>query len=174
MLLKRKRSEDELSCFSSGGIGYSSPMRSDHGDVVMMDTDTCSPVSPSHPAAAFSPGMQSRSRSCTPSHLPSRTFKRLRNGRPSDQEVHRKLLATWALEHPPSFHTGILAYRSGTFSREHSQDAVSSSAAALPAAPRLLSARLDRVNSLHAATPGTSSAEPAIAAQLLETTNPSA
>lgn len=95
MLLKRKRSEDELSCFSSGGIGYSSPMRSDHGDVVMMDTDTCSPASPSA-NAVFSPSMQGRSRSCTPSHLPSRTSKRLRNGRPSDQEVYRKLsLTTW-------------------------------------------------------------------------------
>lgn len=92
MLLKRKRSEDELSCFGSGAIGYSSPMRSDHGDVMMMDTEVCSPLSPSH-MATFSPNSQSRSRSCTPSHLPSRTFKRLRNGRPSDQEVHRMLLA---------------------------------------------------------------------------------
>lgn len=88
MLLKRKRSEDELSSFSSSGIGYSSPMRSDNGDVVMMDTDSQSPISPHH--AALSPTMQGRSRSCTPSHLPSRTFKRLRNGRPSDEEVHRK------------------------------------------------------------------------------------
>lgn len=66
-------------------------MRSDHGDVMMMDTEVCSPLSPSH-MAAFSPTSQSRSRSCTPSHLPSRTFKRLRNGRPSDLEVHRMLL----------------------------------------------------------------------------------
>lgn len=61
--------------------GCSSPMRSDHGDVVMMDTDS---------SAAFSP-MPIRSRSCTP----SRTSKRFRNGRPSDQEVHRELLASF-------------------------------------------------------------------------------
>ncbi|KAJ4418051.1 hypothetical protein N0V82_005805 [Gnomoniopsis sp. IMI 355080] len=91
MLLKRKRSEDELSCFGSGGVDYSSPMRSDHGDVMMMDTESCSPISPSH-ISAFSPNSQNRSRSCTPSHLPSRTFKRHRNGRPSDQEVHQNTL----------------------------------------------------------------------------------
>ncbi|CAN8100817.1 unnamed protein product [Discula destructiva] len=89
MLLKRKRSEDELSSFSSSRMtGCPSPMRSDHEDVVMMDTD--SPVSPR--TVAFSPSMQNRSRSCTPSHLPSRTFKRFRNGRPSEHEVHQNTL----------------------------------------------------------------------------------
>lgn len=87
MLLKRKRSDDELSCFSGGGVGYSSPMRSDSGDVVMMDTE--SPISPRTTMLPLSPSVQNRSRSCTPSHLPSRTFKRLRNGRPSEEEVHR-------------------------------------------------------------------------------------
>lgn len=90
MLLKRKRSDDELSSFSGGGTSYSSPMRPDNGDVVMMDTsgDGCSPISPR--TMVLSPSMQSRSRSSTPSHLPSRTFKRIRNGRPSDEEVHRE------------------------------------------------------------------------------------
>lgn len=107
MLLKRKRSDDELSCLG-GGIGYSSsPIRSDNGDTVMMDTD--SPISPRTTVLAMSPSVQHRSRSCTPSHLPSRTFKRLRNGRPSEEEVHReytlipspariyKGLTTWGL-----------------------------------------------------------------------------
>lgn len=91
MLLKRKRSDDELSSFSGGGVGYSSPMRSDNGDIVMMDTSgECNgPLSPRN--AMLSTTLQNRSRSCTPSHLPSRTFKRLRNGRPSEEEVHREL-----------------------------------------------------------------------------------
>ena len=101
MLLKRKRSDDELSSFSSGGTGhgYSSPLRPDNGDIVMMDTDT-----PLSPKTILSPSMQSRSRSCTPSHLSSRTFKRLRNGRPSDEEVHRKLSDedTSSFSSPPS------------------------------------------------------------------------
>lgn len=91
MLLKRKRSDDELSPFSPGGTGHglSSPLPSDNGDVdmVMMDTET--PLSPK--STMFPSTMQTRSRSCTPSHLSSRTVKRLRNGRPSDDEVHRKL-----------------------------------------------------------------------------------
>ncbi|KAK7738563.1 hypothetical protein SLS53_006083 [Cytospora paraplurivora] len=88
MLLKRKRSDDELSPFSPGGMnyGYSSPLHSDNGDIAMLDTDT-----PLSPKTLFSPTFDTRSRSCTPSHLPSRTFKRLRNGRPSEDEVHRKL-----------------------------------------------------------------------------------
>ncbi|KUI70178.1 hypothetical protein VM1G_05687 [Cytospora mali] len=91
MLLKRKRSDDELSSFSSGGTGhgYSSPLPSDNGDIdmVMMDTDI-----PLSPKTVLSPAMQNRSRSSTPSYLPSRTFKRLRNGRPSDDEVHQNTL----------------------------------------------------------------------------------
>lgn len=88
MLLKRKRSDDELSCLGGGGIGYSSPIRFDNGDTIMMDTD--SPISPRTTVLPMSPSLQNRSRSCTPSHLPSRTFKRLRNGRPSEEEVHRE------------------------------------------------------------------------------------
>lgn len=88
MLLKRKRSDDELSPFSPGGMSYSysSPLQSDNGDIAMVDTDT-----PLSPKTIFSPTFDTRSRSCTPSHLPSRTYKRLRNGRPSEDEVHRKL-----------------------------------------------------------------------------------
>ncbi|ROV95854.1 hypothetical protein VSDG_05139 [Cytospora chrysosperma] len=96
MLLKRKRSDDELSPFSPGatGHGFSSPLPSDNGDIdmVMMDTDT--PLSPK--TIILSPTTQIRSRSCTPSHLPSRTVKRLRNGRPSDDEVHRPFLS-WGM-----------------------------------------------------------------------------
>ncbi|ROV91491.1 hypothetical protein VMCG_09441 [Cytospora schulzeri] len=100
MLLKRKRSDDELSSFSPGGTGhgFASPVPSDNGDIdmVMMDTDT--PLSPKTTTTTciFSPTTQTRSRSCTPSHLPSRTFKRLRNGRPSDDEVHRPFLS-WGM-----------------------------------------------------------------------------
>lgn len=94
MLLKRKRSDDELASFSSSrATGCSSPLNvadptcrsRDYDDVVMMDME--SPVSPH--ISAFSPRVHNQGRSCTPSHLPSRTFKRLRNGRPSDQEVQR-------------------------------------------------------------------------------------
>lgn len=92
MLLKRKRSDDELSCFSSSGIGYSSPMRSETGDVVMMDMDIHSPTAMLSPMSRSSTPSH---RSSTPSHLHSRTFKRLRNGRPSDEEVHRKFCSCW-------------------------------------------------------------------------------
>ncbi|KAI3390270.1 hypothetical protein diail_10729, partial [Diaporthe ilicicola] len=97
MLLKRKRSDDQLSSFSS-----SSPLRFNAaGDVATLDMDFDMDMdtdmdankdmknvgigidSPLSAMNISSPG-----RSCTPSHLPSRTFKRLRNGRPSDHEVH--------------------------------------------------------------------------------------
>lgn len=92
MLLKRKRSDDQLSPFSS-----SSPLRaSTAGDVATLDMDvdmdmnldTHVDMGIDSPLSAMT--IRSPSRSCTPSHLPSRTFKRLRNGRPSDHEVHRK------------------------------------------------------------------------------------
>lgn len=92
MLLKRKRSDDQLSPF-----GSSSPLRvATAGDVATLDMDVdMDMTSDTHldmgidsPLSAMT--IRSPSRSCTPSHLPSRTFKRLRNGRPSDHEVHRK------------------------------------------------------------------------------------
>lgn len=92
MLLKRKRSDDQLSPF-----GSSSPlMVTTAGDVAMLDMDVDMDMnSDMHvdmgidsPLSAMT--IRSPSRSSTPSHLPSRTFKRLRNGRPSDHEVHRK------------------------------------------------------------------------------------
>lgn len=76
--LKRKRSESELSATSSQ---FSSPPRpSDHGYntfPTLMDTD--SPLSRSI-------------HSTMPSYLPSRTMKRFRNNRPSDEEVHQHTL----------------------------------------------------------------------------------
>lgn len=92
MLLKRKRSDDQLSPF-----GSSSPLRvTTAGDFATLDMDIDTDMnSDMHvdvgidsPLSAMT--IRSPSRSCTPSHLPSRTFKRLRNGRPSDHEVHRK------------------------------------------------------------------------------------
>ncbi|KAL1858780.1 hypothetical protein Daus18300_009914 [Diaporthe australafricana] len=92
MLLKRKRSDDQLSPFSS-----SSPLRANIAadvatldmDVDMdMDTDMDVNVGIDNPLSAMT--IRSPGRSSTPSHLPSRTFKRLRNGRPSEHEVHRK------------------------------------------------------------------------------------
>ena len=94
MLLKRKRSDDELSSFSS-----SSPLKSaTAGDVATLDMDVDMDMNPDtdthvdtgidSPLSAMT--IRSPGRSCTPSYLPSRTLKRLRNGRPSDHEVHRK------------------------------------------------------------------------------------
>lgn len=92
MLLKRKRSDDDLSSFSS-----SSPLKAATvGDVATLDMDVDMDMNPDthvdmgidSPLSAMS--IRSPGRSITPSHLPSRTFKRLRNGRPSDHEVHRK------------------------------------------------------------------------------------
>ncbi|KAH8744921.1 hypothetical protein F5883DRAFT_588677 [Diaporthe sp. PMI_573] len=96
MLLKRKRSDDELSSFSS-----SSPLKSaTAGDVATLDMDVDMDMNPDtdthvdtgidSPLSAMT--IRSPGRSCTPSHLPSRTLKRLRNGRPSDHEVHQNTL----------------------------------------------------------------------------------
>lgn len=92
MLLKRKRSDDQLSPF-----GSSSPLRiTTAGDVATLDMDVDMDMSSDTPldmgidSPLSAMTIRSPSRSCTPSHLPSRTFKRLRNGRPSDHEVHRK------------------------------------------------------------------------------------
>ncbi|KAI0149740.1 hypothetical protein F4776DRAFT_602979 [Hypoxylon sp. NC0597] len=74
MVLKRKRSESELSLSSSSA--FNSPPRPDHFS--SMDLDT-SPI-------------RRTSRSSTPSHLPSRTMKRFRDSRPSDEEIHQRTL----------------------------------------------------------------------------------
>lgn len=78
-LLKRKRSDSELS-FSSGST-FSSPPRPGSSS---FDFCTMAMAMDGRPPA-FSP-----IRSRTPSHLHSRTMKRFRNNRPSDEEVHRK------------------------------------------------------------------------------------
>ncbi|KAI1378808.1 hypothetical protein F4677DRAFT_412059 [Hypoxylon crocopeplum] len=77
MVLKRKRSESELS-FSSAST-FNSPPRPDQ--FTMMDMDACN-TSPFHRT----------SRGSTPGHLHSRTMKRFRNSRPSDEEVHQRTL----------------------------------------------------------------------------------
>ncbi|KAI1204808.1 uncharacterized protein F4807DRAFT_445759 [Annulohypoxylon truncatum] len=76
MVLKRKRSESELSFSSSSA--FSSPTRLDQFSA--MDIDT-SPIR-----------MSSSSRSSTPAHLHSRTLKRFRDSRPSDEEIHQRTL----------------------------------------------------------------------------------
>lgn len=75
MQLKRKRSESELSSSSSP---FGSPSRPEQ--LAMMDMDSMANVSP----------IRRTSRSSTPSHLHSRTLKRFRNSRPSDEEIHGK------------------------------------------------------------------------------------
>ncbi|KAI8959830.1 hypothetical protein F5Y11DRAFT_331916 [Daldinia sp. FL1419] len=77
MQLKRKRSESELSSSSSA---FGSPSRPEQ--LTMMDMDSIANVSP----------IRRTSRSTTPSHLPSRTMKRFRNSRPSDEEIHERTL----------------------------------------------------------------------------------
>ncbi|KXX74573.1 Protein MEMO1 [Madurella mycetomatis] len=79
MLLKRKRSDSEL---SSGSSTFSSLLRPDSDSfsfdaILAMDTSRRGFFSPRLPA---------------PSHLPSRTMKRFRNNRPSDAEVHQHTL----------------------------------------------------------------------------------
>ncbi|KAK6074149.1 orf21 protein [Seiridium cupressi] len=77
MLLKRKRSESELSYSSSStGSALNSPPR----------PGPSSFASTHHDAESTSP---MRWQMATASHLPSRTMKRFRNGRPSEDEVHR-------------------------------------------------------------------------------------
>ncbi|ROT39918.1 hypothetical protein SODALDRAFT_358334 [Sodiomyces alkalinus F11] len=73
-MVKRKRSCSELSSSTSC---FSSPSRPDR-----MVTDS-SPVSP---VVAMS------SRYFTPPHLPSRTMKRVRDNRPSEEEIHERTL----------------------------------------------------------------------------------
>ncbi|KAI1448783.1 hypothetical protein F5Y02DRAFT_374678 [Annulohypoxylon stygium] len=73
MVLKRKRSESELSFSSSSA--FSSPTRPEL--LSSMDIDT-SPIR--------------MSRSSTPAHLHSRTLKRFRDSRPSDEEIHQRTL----------------------------------------------------------------------------------
>ena len=75
MHLKRKRSESELS-FSSA---FSSPLRPESSSfdfgAIAMDMD-----------------IARRAESSVRAHLPSRTMKRFRNNRPSEDQVHRKFL----------------------------------------------------------------------------------
>lgn len=74
MVIKRKRSESELSSFSSA---FSSPTRPGSQSI---DTLAIGQIN----WGALS------SRSSTPNHLPSRTMKRFRDNRPSESEVHRE------------------------------------------------------------------------------------
>ncbi|KAI0837594.1 hypothetical protein F5Y06DRAFT_69410 [Hypoxylon sp. FL0890] len=74
MVLKRKRSESELSLSSSSA--FSSPARPDPFSAMDLDT---SPI-------------RRTSRGSTPAHLPSRTMKRFRDSRPSDEEIHQRTL----------------------------------------------------------------------------------
>ncbi|KAI0881238.1 uncharacterized protein GGS22DRAFT_172738 [Annulohypoxylon maeteangense] len=67
MVLKRKRSESSLS-----SSPFSSPPRADHFSAMDLDT---SPI-----------------RMTSPSHLHSRTLKRFRDSRPSDEEIHQRTL----------------------------------------------------------------------------------
>ncbi|POS72982.1 hypothetical protein DHEL01_v208619 [Diaporthe helianthi] len=88
MLLKRKRSDDELSPFTSSfPLKTASP-----GDVATLDMDVDMDMDQCVDSPLSALSIRSLSRPCTPSHLPSRTFKRLRNGRPSDREVHQNTL----------------------------------------------------------------------------------
>ncbi|KAL2756973.1 hypothetical protein ACRALDRAFT_1081011 [Sodiomyces alcalophilus JCM 7366] len=72
-MVKRKRSCSELSASTC----FSSTSRPD-----AMETD----ISPVSPVIAMS------SRYLTPSHLPSRTMKRIRDNRPSEEEIHERTL----------------------------------------------------------------------------------
>ncbi|KAK9786652.1 hypothetical protein AB5N19_08475 [Seiridium cardinale] len=80
MLLKRKRSESELSYSScSTGSALNSPPRPGP-----------SSFASTHPDAESTWPM--RWQMATASHLPSRTMKRFRNGRPSEDEVHQRTI----------------------------------------------------------------------------------
>ncbi|KAI4861510.1 hypothetical protein F4820DRAFT_433499 [Hypoxylon rubiginosum] len=79
MVLKRKRSESELSFSSSSTFG--SPMQPNQF-AAMMDMD----------GASASP-LRQFPQNTTPAHLHSRTVKRFRNSRPSDEEVHQRTLS---------------------------------------------------------------------------------
>ncbi|OTB05682.1 hypothetical protein M426DRAFT_319670 [Hypoxylon sp. CI-4A] len=77
MVLKRKRSESELSFGSSSA--FSSPQKPDQFTFMDLDGGNTSP-------------MRQTSRSSTPAHLHSRTMKRFRDSRPSDEEIHQRTL----------------------------------------------------------------------------------
>ncbi|KAI2628034.1 hypothetical protein GGS26DRAFT_560877 [Hypomontagnella submonticulosa] len=76
MQLKRKRSESELSISSSI---FSSPTKPEQFTAMDMDDNNTSPL-------------RRMSRGSTPSHLPSRTMKRFRDSRPSDEQIHQRTL----------------------------------------------------------------------------------
>ncbi|RYO90344.1 hypothetical protein DL764_008455 [Monosporascus ibericus] len=76
MFLKRKRSESEFSVASPSA--FSSPPRPFASSIDICFTSP----SPTRP----------QSRSMAPSHLPSRTLKRFRDNRPSDELIHRRTL----------------------------------------------------------------------------------
>ncbi|KAI0380186.1 hypothetical protein F5Y04DRAFT_257631 [Hypomontagnella monticulosa] len=76
MQLKRKRSESELSISSSV---FSSPTKPEQFTMMDLDGSNTSPL-------------RRLSRGSTPSHLPSRTMKRFRDSRPSDEEIHQRTL----------------------------------------------------------------------------------
>ncbi|KAI1774585.1 hypothetical protein F4818DRAFT_66408 [Hypoxylon cercidicola] len=95
MVLKRKRSESEISLSSSST--FCSPPRSDQLAVVMdVDGTNTSPL-------------RHFLRNTTPAHLPSRTIKRFRDNRPSDEEVHRKFYA-WRAHHQAASAVGPSAH----------------------------------------------------------------
>ncbi|KAK3391528.1 hypothetical protein B0T20DRAFT_81235 [Sordaria brevicollis] len=81
MFLKRKRSESELS-FSSSLPSPSAGMSNDHG----FDLSAIASVINSQKSFSSMPLP-------TPSHLHSRTMKRYRNNRPSEEEVHQRTLS---------------------------------------------------------------------------------
>ncbi|KAJ4419701.1 hypothetical protein N0V85_000872 [Neurospora sp. IMI 360204] len=81
MFLKRKRSESELS-FSSSLPSPSAGTSNDHG----FDLSAIASVINSQKSFSTIP-------LSTPSHLHSRTMKRYRNNRPSEEEVHQRTLS---------------------------------------------------------------------------------
>ncbi|KAK4187811.1 protein MEMO1 [Podospora australis] len=89
MVLKRKRSDSELISFSSA-LSSPSPSGSfNFGAIAAMDTAR---------RGFFAP------RLTNPSHLPSRTMKRFRDNRPSEEIIHQHTLYLLfsAQQHPPS------------------------------------------------------------------------
>ncbi|KAH8682498.1 hypothetical protein BX600DRAFT_45777 [Xylariales sp. PMI_506] len=82
-MLKRKRSSSELSFSSSStGSAFNSPTRLG-AEYIDMSMIAATPI-----PSPFS----SRSLMATPSHLHSRTMKRFRDSRPSEQEIHERTL----------------------------------------------------------------------------------
>ncbi|XXH05481.1 hypothetical protein Hte_011911 [Hypoxylon texense] len=95
MALKRKRSESELSFSSSSTFG-SPTQPGQFANAMDMDGASASSI-------------RRFSHNTTPAHLSSRTMKRFRNGRPSDEEVHRKFYA-WRAHHQAASAVGSPAY----------------------------------------------------------------